>query len=184
MATNPSVNPEQDAARSATSTPYPLDAPRKVSTPENRARRQALKSAVGALIFGAVGWLGWTKYLFPSSAKPPQDAARPKPGSTRLGKAADFASGAPPQIVTLDAATGGESESYVIQNVGGNFRVLSAKCTHQGCIVGWSPDEGALLCPCHAAQFNWDGKVLKGPAKLPLPVLNARVADGIVFVEG
>ena len=53
----------------------------------------------------------------------------------------------------------------------------------QGCVVGWSPDEGALLCPCHAAQFNKEGQAVKGPAKLPLPVLNARVADGIVFVE-
>lgn len=56
----------------------------------------------------------------------------------------------------------------VMRLEGDAFRVLSAKCTHLGCVVRWDNDEQQLRCPCHGSRFSDSGKVTKGPAKAPL----------------
>ncbi len=45
--------------------------------------------------------------------------------------------------------------------------VLSAKCTHLGCIIN-KAENGMLVCPCHGSEFSSSGKVIKGPADKPL----------------
>lgn len=57
----------------------------------------------------------------------------------------------------------------VISPAPGKFRAFSAICTHLGCIVKWDGPSGKILCPCHAAAFGPDGKVLSGPPPRPLP---------------
>lgn len=49
------------------------------------------------------------------------------------------------------------------------WRALSAICTHLGCIVKWDERSGTIQCPCHAASFAPDGRVLSGPPSKPLP---------------
>ena len=44
----------------------------------------------------------------------------------------------------------------------------SAVCTHMGCIVHWNGAERSLDCPCHGSRFNYDGKVIQGPANKDL----------------
>ena len=50
---------------------------------------------------------------------------------------------------------------------GKSLRAFSAKCTHRGCTVNL-PQKGVMECPCHGAQYDQDGALLKGPAKEPL----------------
>ncbi len=45
---------------------------------------------------------------------------------------------------------------------------VSLTCTHQGCTVAKQAD-GKLLCPCHGAVYDADGRVISGPAKRNLP---------------
>lgn len=56
---------------------------------------------------------------------------------------------------------------------------LSATCTHAACLVGY--DGSGLHCPCHDAEFDLTGAVLRGPTTIPLPVYAATPGtDGIV----
>ena len=59
---------------------------------------------------------------------------------------------------------------------------LSRVCTHLGCLVAYSESRGKLVCPCHAAEFNLDGKVLAGPAPRALePVAVTIEGDSIII---
>jgi Rieske Fe-S protein len=48
---------------------------------------------------------------------------------------------------------------------------LSARCTHQGCEVGWDGGKKQFLCPCHGATFTAAGRNIRGPARRPLESL-------------
>jgi len=63
------------------------------------------------------------------------------------------------------------------------LRALSLSCTHQGCIVDWQPADKTFKCPCHAASFDADGKVLQGPANKPLPLYAAKLEGNNILVK-
>ncbi len=54
----------------------------------------------------------------------------------------------------------------------GNVRMVSAVCTHLGCVVNYNNVENTWDCPCHGSRFARDGKVINGPAKRPLPQID------------
>ena len=62
----------------------------------------------------------------------------------------------------------------------GSFRALSAKCTHLGCQVRAS--QNFLTCPCHGSTFDVQGKVVRGPAKRPLPSYPVEVRNGRIEI--
>ena len=63
--------------------------------------------------------------------------------------------------------------------------VLSAICTHKGCIVG--TEHGRLVCPCHNAAFNAiNGNATRQPhaghALKPLPQFIANEDAGSIYI--
>ena len=77
----------------------------------------------------------------------------------------------------------GAVEGFVV-NVGGEYRALSAVCTHLGCVLQESV-AGRLGCPCHRTSFGLDGSVIEHELQRPpaaLPSLRVRVRDGQVEV--
>lgn len=55
----------------------------------------------------------------------------------------------------------------------GALHVVSASCSHMGCIVGWNATDRSWDCPCHGSRFSPDGAVLHGPATEPLKASGA-----------
>ncbi|MFB4319622.1 FAD-dependent oxidoreductase [Actinomadura sp. 21ATH] len=55
----------------------------------------------------------------------------------------------------------------------GTPRLLSARCTHLGCLVAFNDVEKVWECPCHGSRYAPDGTVLQGPATRDLPPLDA-----------
>ncbi|HSN92612.1 MAG TPA: Rieske 2Fe-2S domain-containing protein [Anaeromyxobacteraceae bacterium] len=59
---------------------------------------------------------------------------------------------------------GYDRKIIVVALAGGAYAALDARCTHQGCTVGFSAAQGDLPCPCHLSRFALDGTPTAGPA--------------------
>ena len=57
----------------------------------------------------------------------------------------------------------------------GKLYMVSAECTHLKCMVLWNNDEKSWDCPCHGSRFNYEGKVINGPANSDLPAYNENI---------
>lgn len=62
----------------------------------------------------------------------------------------------------------GRRKVAICRDLEGHLHVLSATCSHSGCVVAWNGTEQCWECPCHGSHFAPDGTVLNGPATVPL----------------
>lgn len=60
--------------------------------------------------------------------------------------------------------------------------VLSAVCTHLGCVVKWNETVKELICPCHGGKFDAKGNVLGGPPPKPLQSFTAKLENEYIVV--
>jgi Rieske Fe-S protein len=82
---------------------------------------------------------------------------------------------------SLMLQVGGKAVIVVRQRDG--FKAFDASCTHLGCLVRWDQSSGEFRCPCHAAVFDADGRVVSGPPPAPMPVFAVREIGDQVFVS-
>ena len=75
-----------------------------------------------------------------------------------------------------------QDKNVIIVHVKEGFFAVDMKCTHLGCMVEWDVGKGVLFCPCHAAYFDYKGKVISGPAPSPLPVYKVEIAQDKIYV--
>ena len=73
----------------------------------------------------------------------------------------------------LESGEGGVMERdgehiAVYRDRGGVLHLMSARCTHLGCVVAWNPGDDQFQCPCHGSVFSPLGEVVEGPASRPL----------------
>jgi cytochrome b6-f complex iron-sulfur subunit len=76
-----------------------------------------------------------------------------------------------------------ETPLVVINRRGSGFIALSRVCTHLGCLVGYDKFNDKLVCPCHAGEFDLEGRVLSGPAtkslqRYPLKITTDQITIG------
>lgn len=55
-------------------------------------------------------------------------------------------------------------KSAVYRDRDGNLHVSSPYCPHLKCELKWNGDDKTWDCPCHGSRFDYDGKLLSGPA--------------------
>ena len=75
-----------------------------------------------------------------------------------------------------------EADPLILVNEGGDIRAFRAVCTHEGCPLGWNPEQHLIRCPCHGSAFDTAGKVVNGPAQVPLTRLETIAERGRVLL--
>ena len=75
-----------------------------------------------------------------------------------------------------------QNKNVMVIHVKEGFFAVDMKCTHLGCMVEWEEEKGVLFCPCHAAYFDYKGKVISGPAPSPLPLYKVEIAEDKIYV--
>jgi nitrite reductase/ring-hydroxylating ferredoxin subunit len=95
---------------------------------------------------------------------------------TAVARVADVA----PGLIVRFSSGGVTGFVYQLE---GQFRAVSAVCTHQGCELSADAARGRLNCPCHDASFQLDGTPNPGDYRLnPLPTLHVRATGEDVEV--
>ena len=65
----------------------------------------------------------------------------------------------------------------------GSFKVVTAHCTHKGCVVDYDAAHSMWTCPCHGSKYGADGQVVEGPAKDPLLLPPTRIDNDALVVD-
>jgi Rieske Fe-S protein len=60
--------------------------------------------------------------------------------------------------------------------------VLSATCSHLGCLVNYNREKGEFVCPCHGGRYDLGGNNIAGPPPAPLARLPLKIVDGMLYV--
>ncbi|MCC6219633.1 MAG: Rieske (2Fe-2S) protein [Deltaproteobacteria bacterium] len=61
------------------------------------------------------------------------------------------------------------------------WRVLSGRCTYDGCDLTYQED--TMMCSCCYSEFKHTGEVIKGPAAHPLPWYEIRYKDNHLYAN-
>jgi nitrite reductase/ring-hydroxylating ferredoxin subunit len=60
--------------------------------------------------------------------------------------------------------------------------VLSATCSHLGCLVNYQKEKQEFVCPCHGGRYDLSGKNIAGPPPAPLTRFPIKMQDGMILV--
>jgi Rieske Fe-S protein len=59
---------------------------------------------------------------------------------------------------------------------------VDIQCTHRACDVSYRAEDKKFYCPCHGSEFDLYGRVLAGPATVPLTYYHAALQGDEVMV--
>ncbi|MBI3235473.1 MAG: Rieske (2Fe-2S) protein [Bacteroidetes bacterium] len=87
------------------------------------------------------------------------------------------------QVLTkkIVRATNLEYDILLIKKSESEFRSLILKCTHEDWLL--SAGEKSINCTAHGSVFDFDGKVLIGPAINPLNELYTKVENNTIKIK-
>ena len=77
----------------------------------------------------------------------------------------------------------GSRPGLLIRNSDGNYRALSATCTHLGCIVQYRSDLQEIWCACHNGLYDLTGRNISGPPPRPLEAYEVHLRGDDVVVS-
>ncbi len=78
----------------------------------------------------------------------------------------------------------GSEPAILIRTADGQYRALSAVCTHLSCTVQYRSDTHQIWCPCHNGIYDMSGRNVSGPPPRPLVAYEVHVqGDDIVVTR-
>jgi thiosulfate dehydrogenase [quinone] large subunit len=130
-----------------------------------------------------------------AASPPPGASATPAPSGPAASPVASAPAGST-LIGQISQVPAGQAATFPIPSTGdpgilvhlgsGDAVAYDALCTHEGCEVEFDTGQSLLFCPCHGAVFDPanGAKVLRGPARRPLPELKIQIDDaGNVYLQ-
>jgi Rieske Fe-S protein len=147
---------------------------------EELPRRDALRLAAGCALV-ALGAQGCSAGR--AAGQQDRQGGSPSSGAVPASPArrvvAEVSAVLPGGALDVSAAAG--RPAYLIQSAG-SVRMLSATCTHSGCLVTWQKQRSKFVCPCHGGTYDGQGAVVSGPPPRPLDQLPISVQNGNVYL--
>jgi len=77
----------------------------------------------------------------------------------------------------------GSQPGILIRTPDGEYRALSAVCTHLGCTVQYRGSDRTIWCACHDGLYDLEGRNVSGPPPRPLEPFVVHVEGEDVVVE-
>ena len=77
----------------------------------------------------------------------------------------------------------GNRPGLVIRTANGEYRAMSATCTHLSCTVQYRDDLREVWCACPNGKYNLDGRNISGPPPRPLEAFDVQVKGEEIFVR-
>ena len=77
----------------------------------------------------------------------------------------------------------GNRPGLLIRTANGEYRAMSATCTHLSCTVQYRDDLREVWCACHNGKYNLDGRNVSGPPPRPLEAFDVQVKGEEIFVR-
>ena len=77
----------------------------------------------------------------------------------------------------------GSRPGLLVEIAPGEYRAMSATCTHLGCTVQYRPDLREIWCACHNGMYDLNGRNVSGPPPRPLEAFEVQVRGDDIFVR-
>jgi len=137
------------------------------------ARRRFVEFLLGGgLLASAISFLyPVLRYLVPPAAPDmgSDSVVAGKIGDLRRNEGKIFRFGNRPALLVLTAK--------------GEYRAMSAVCTHLNCTVQYRPDVQEVWCACHNGFYDLNGRNIAGPPPRPLELYEVAVRGNEIVVR-
>lgn len=77
----------------------------------------------------------------------------------------------------------GSRPALLVRTAEGEYRAMSATCTHLGCTVQYKADAKQVWCACHNGMYDLNGKNVSGPPPRPLDLFAVHVKGQEIYVS-
>ncbi len=77
----------------------------------------------------------------------------------------------------------GNRPGLLVRSSSGDYRAMSATCTHLSCTVQYRDDLRQVWCACHNGKYDLNGRNISGPPPRPLEGFEVQVRGDEIFVR-
>jgi Rieske Fe-S protein len=77
----------------------------------------------------------------------------------------------------------GNRPGLLIRTADGQYRAMSATCTHLSCTVQYRDDLHEVWCACHNGMYDLNGRNISGPPPRPLENFEVQVSGEEIYVR-